>query len=144
MALVPGLLTKDITLSYKKDSSSSYEVLDGLQEVPSLGGTPDKVEVTTLADASRRYIKGLKDYGDLAFKFLYDNEKATSNFRILRGLEESGKVIEWKVEFPDGTGFAFSGECSVAPSDGSVGGYIAFTLNISLNSDITVTNPIGG
>lgn len=140
--MVTGLLTKDIKLSYKKDSS--YEVLDGLMEVPSLGGTPDKVEVTTLADASRRYIKGLKDYGDLAFKFLYDNEKATSNFRILRGLEESGKVVEWKVEFPDGTAFAFSGECSVAPSDGSVGGYIAFTLNISLNSDITVTNPIGG
>lgn len=142
--MVTGLLTKDITLSYKKDSSSSYEVLDGLMEVPSLGGTPDKVEVTTLADASRRYIKGLKDYGDLAFKFLYDNEKATSNFRILRGLEDSGKVVDWKVEFPDGTGFTFSGECSVAPSDGSVGGYIAFTLNISLNSDIAVTNPIGG
>ena len=141
MALVPGLLTKDIKLSYKKDSS--YEVLDGLMEVPSLGGTPDKVEVTTLADASRRYIKGLKDYGDLAFKFLYQNDTATSNFRILRGLEESGKIVEWKVEFPDGTAFAFSGECSVAPSDGSVGGYIAFTLNISLNSDIAVTNPAG-
>ena len=141
MALVPGLLTKDIKLSYKKDSS--YEVLDGLMEVPSLGGTPDKVEVTTLADASRRYIKGIKDYGDLTFKFLYQNDTATSNFRILRGLEESGKIVEWKVEFPDGTAFAFSGECSVAPSDGSVGGYIAFTLNISLNSDITVTNPMG-
>ena len=141
--MVTGLLTKDITLSYKKDSSSSYEVLDGLMEVPSLGGTPDKVEVTTLADASRRYIKGLKDYGDLAFKFLYQNDTATSNFRILRGLEESGKIVEWKVEFPDGTAFAFSGECSVAPSDGSVGGYIAFTLNISLNSDIAVTNPVG-
>lgn len=141
MALVPGLLTKDITLSYKKNSS--YEVLDGLQEVPSLGGTPDKVEVTTLADASRRYIKGIKDYGDLTFKFLYQNDTETSNFRVLRGLEESGKVIEWKVEFPDGTGFAFSGECTVAPSDGSVNGAITFNLTISLNSDIAVTNPAG-
>ena len=143
MALVPGLLTKDITLSYKKDSSSSYEVLDGLQEVPSLGGTPDKVEVTTLADASRRYIKGIKDYGDLTFKFLYQNDTETSNFRVLRGLEESGKVIDWKVEFPDGTGFAFSGECTVAPSDGAVNAAITFNLTISLNSDITVTNPVG-
>lgn len=139
MALVPGLLTKDITLSYKKNSS--YEVLDGLQEVPSLGGTPDKVEVTTLADASRRYIKGIKDYGDLTFKFLYQNDTETSNFRVLRGLEESGKIVEWKVDFPDGTGFAFSGECTVAPSDGAVNGAITFNLTISLNSDITVTNP---
>ena len=140
MALVPGLLTKDITLSYKKNSS--YEVLDGLQEVPSLGGTPDKVEVTTLADASRRYIKGIKDYGDLTFKFLYQNDTETSNFRILRGLEESGKIVEWKVDFPDGTGFAFSGECNVAPSDGAVNAAITFNLTISLNSDITVTNPV--
>lgn len=140
MALVPGLLTKDITLSYKKNSS--YEVLDGLQEVPSLGGTPDKVEVTTLADASRRYIKGIKDYGDLTFKFLYQNDTETSNFRILRGLEESGKIVEWKVEFPDGTGFAFSGECTVAPSDGAVNAAITFNLTISLNSDIVVTNPV--
>ena len=143
MALVPGLLTKDITLSYKKDSSSSYEVLDGLQEVPSLGGTPDKVEVTTLADASRRYIKGIKDYGDLTFKFLYQNGTETSNFRVLRGLEESGKIVEWKVNFPDGTGFEFSGECTVAPSDGAVNAVITFNLTISLNSDITVTNPMG-
>ena len=141
MALVPGLLTKDITLSYKKNSS--YEVLDGLQEVPSLGGTPDKVEVTTLADASRRYIKGIKDYGDLTFKFLYQNDTETSNFRVLRGLEESGKIVEWKVDFPDGTGFAFSGECTVAPSDGAVNAAITFNLTISLNSDITITNPVG-
>ena len=142
MALVPGLLTKDITLSYKKDSSSSYEVLDGLQEVPSLGGTPDKVEVTTLSDASRRYIKGIKDYGDLTFKFLYQNDTETSNFRVLRGLEESGKIVEWKVDFPDGTGFEFSGECTVAPSDGAANAAITFNLTISLNSDIAVTNPV--
>ena len=141
MALVPGLLTKDITLSYKKNSS--YEVLDGLQEVPSLGGTPDKVEVTTLSDGSRRYIKGIKDYGDLTFKFLYQNDTETSNFRVLRGLEESGKIVEWKVNFPDGTGFEFSGECTVAPSDGAVNAAITFNLTISLNSDITVTNPAG-
>ena len=141
MALVPGLLTKDITLSYKKDSS--YEVLDGLQEVPSLGGTPDKVEVTTLADASRRYIKGIKDYGDSTFKFLYQNDTATSNYRICRGLEEAGKVVDWKVEFPDGTAFALSGEASTSIDEGAVNAAVTFTLNINLNSDITVTNPMG-
>ena len=138
-----GILSKGITLGYSKGSPDTYTVIPNLQSCPNLGGAAEKVDVTTLADGNYKYINGIKDFGDLAFKFLYDNEKATSNFRILRGLEESGKVVEWKVEFPDGTAFAFSGECSVAPSDGSVGGYIAFTLNISLNSDITVTNPAG-
>ena len=137
-----GLLTKDIKLSYKK--TDSYVQIHNLQEVPALGGAAEKVDVTTLEDGNYKYINGIKDFGDLAFKFLYDNSTATSNYRICRGLEDAGKIVEWKVEFPDGTAFAFSGECSVAPSDGSVGGYIAFTLNISLNSDITVTNPIGG
>lgn len=134
-----GILSKDITLSYKKDSS--YVLIPNLQEVPELGGTAEKVDVTTLADGNYKYINGIKDFGDLAFKFLYDNSGETSNYRIVRGLEESGKVVDWKVEFPDGTGFEFSGEVSTATDSQSVNSAITFTANITLNSDIVVTHP---
>ena len=138
-----GLLTKDIKLSYKKDSSSSYVQIHNLQEVPALGGAAEKVDVTTLEDGNYKYINGIKDFGDLAFKFLYDNSGTESNYRVCRGLEEAGKVVEWKVEFPDGTAFAFSGECSTSIDEGAVNAAVTFTLNITLNSDITVTNPMG-
>ena len=137
-----GLLTKDIKLSYKKDSSSSYEQIHNLQEVPALGGAAEKVDVTTLEDGNYKYINGIKDFGDLAFKFLYDNSGAESNYRVCRGLEEAGKVVDWKVEFPDGTSFAFSGEASTSIDEGAVNAAITFTLNINLNSDIKVTNPV--
>lgn len=89
-----GLLTKDIKLSYKKESA--YVEIANLQECPELGGTAEKVDVTTLADGNKKYINGIKDFGDLAFKFLYDNSGVDSNYRVVRGLEESGKVVDWK------------------------------------------------
>ena len=134
-----GILSKGITLSYKKNEV--YEVIPNLQEVPELGGSAEKVDVTTLADGNYKYINGIKDFGDLAFKFLYDNAGETSNYRVCRGLEEAGQVVEWKVEFPDGTGFQFSGEASTAIDSAAVNAALTFTLNITLNSDIAVTNP---
>ena len=134
-----GILSKDITLSYKKDSE--YVVIPNLQEVPELGGSAEKVDVTTLADGNYKYINGIKDFGDLAFKFLYDNSGAESNYRICRGLEEAGEFVDWKVTFPDGTEFNFSGEASTAIDSASVNSALTFMLNITLNSDIAVTNP---
>lgn len=135
-----GILTKGITLSYKKDGSN-YEVIANLQECPELGGTAENVEVTTLADGNKKYIKGIKDFGELAFKFLYDNSGAQSNYRIVRGLEEAGNIVEWKVTFPDNTTFAFSGEVTTAIDSAAVNAALTFTATITLNSDITVTNP---
>lgn len=134
-----GLLTKGIKLSYKKQST--YEEILNLQECPDLGGTAEKVDVTVLADGNKKYINGVKDFGDLAFKFLYDNSGATSNYRIVRGLEEAGNVVDWKVTFPDNTEFAFSGEVTTSIDGASVNNAITFTANITLNSDIAVTNP---
>lgn len=135
-----GILTKGITLSYKK-TGSTYTEIANLQECPELGGTAENVEVTTLADSNKKYIKGIKDFGELAFKFLYDNSGAESNYRVVRGLEEAGNVVDWKVTFPDNTSFAFSGEVTTAIDSAAVNAALTFTATITLNSDITVTNP---
>lgn len=138
-----GILTKGITLGYKKGVEETYEVIHNLQEVPALGGAAEKVDVTTLEDGNYKYINGIKDFGELSFKFLYDNSAETSNYRVVRGLEEAGKMVEWEVSFPDGTKFHFSGEASTSVDEGGVNAAITFTLNITLNSDIKVENPVG-
>lgn len=134
-----GLLSKGINLYYK--NGETYDLIPNLQEVPELGGAAEKVDVTTLADGNYKYINGIKDFGDLAFKFLYDNSGETSNYRLCRGLEEAGDVVDWKVEFPDSTTFEFSGEASTAIDSAAVNAALTFTLNITLNSDIEVTHP---
>lgn len=134
-----GILSKGITLSYKKDTE--FVVIPDLQEVPELGGTVEKVEVTTLADGSKRYINGIKDYGDLAFKFLYDNSGEGASYRILRGLEEAEGIDEYKVELPDGTAFTFSASVATKLDGASVNGALTFTATLTLNSDMEVSNP---
>lgn len=137
--MATGILSKGITLSYK--DATSFKVIPDLQEIPDLGGDTDTVETTTLADGAKRYIKGIKDYGDLEFKFLYDNTAETSNYRILRKLEDAGTVTEWKVAFPDGTEFSFSGSVTTKISGAGVGAAMTFSGTITLSTDISVKNP---
>ena len=135
-----GILSKDTTISCKSGVESQFAELPLLMEVPEIGGTPEKVDVTTLADASKKYIDGIKDYGDLAFKFLYENAEGSA-YRVLRGFEDAGTVADYKVELPDGTAFAFSGQVSTKIDSAAVNAALTFTATISLNSDMVVTNP---
>ena len=52
------------------------EELSGMLSTPDLSeGEPEKIEVTTLADSSKRYINGLRDLGDgLEFEFNYESD----------------------------------------------------------------------
>ena len=124
-----AILSKGIKLSYSSTGTESYTDLTDLLEIPSLGGSIDKVDVTTLADASKKYINGIKDYGDLAFKFNY----AKAQFTTLNGLTGS---VNFKVTLPDNTTATFSGEPSVSLEGVGVGVAMTYTLNISLDSDI--------
>lgn len=141
--MATGILSKGIKLSYNSGTVQTpvWTELTDLQEIPDLGAAAEQVEVTTLADSSKRYIAGLKDYGELAFVFLYDNSSATSNYRVIKGLEDAGAVKEFKLEFPDDTAFAFDGFVSTTIAGAGVSAALTFTASIALNSDITVTNP---
>lgn len=138
-----GILSKDTTLSFKKSSGSTFTELEHLMEVPEMGGDPEKVEVTTLKDAVKKYIPGIRDLGDLAFKFLYDNSTATSNYRVLKELQEDNETATFKVTYPDGSSHQFVAYVSVKMDAGAVNAALTFTANMSLQSDITVTDPAG-
>lgn len=133
-----GMLTKGITLGYNTTGAEgTYTNLPNLQTVPALGGDIDKVETTVLSDASRTYINGLIDYGDLEFGFVYDADQATSSFKMLKAIEDSGEQAYFQVKFPDGSKFNFQGQVHVATGEADVGSVVLFTVQIGLGSDIT-------
>lgn len=139
---MPGILSKGVELGYSKTiPATTYTKIDNLQEFPDLGGNPSTVDVTTLEDSMMHYINGLKDTGELTFTFLYDNSGASSNYRVIRGLEEDGAVVAWQVSFPDTTKVAFTGQVTTNITGKGVNEALQFTATIAINSDMTVTNP---
>lgn len=136
-----GLLSVDTTLSYKKAGESDFTELDLLMEVPELGGDPEKVDVTTLKDKVRKNIPGVIDLGDLVFKFLYDNSTATSNYRVLRKLQDEKAMATFKVDYPDGAGHEFDAYVAVKMDAAPVNNALTFTATMLLQSEIGVTDP---
>lgn len=143
-----GFLSKDVKLYYGSTAGSESTKVDGVQEFPDLGVAPEAVDITTLDDGYMHYIPGLKDLSTLEFTLLFDNSETTSNFRALKGLEDAGSKVYWKVEFPDvpangthGTTFTFSGKCAVGAMGKSVNEALQFSLSIFIDSDITISDP---
>ena len=113
--------------------------LKDLLSTPDLGiGDPEKVEVTTLADDTRRYINGLKDVGDtLEFEFNYV-AGAEESYAKLQAAQDGKQVHKFKVELPDGLSFSFDAMVAVKITGAAVGEQIKFTLNLTPYSAIEV------
>ena len=122
-------------------TGTNFTEIPHLMEVPELGGSPEKIDVTTLADTSRRFITGIKDYGDLVFKFLYDNRNAGANFRVLRGMEDAGTTVTFQLRYPDNTTHTFEAVPAVSMDAGSINGALTFSVTMTMQSDVTVANP---
>lgn len=127
---VIGTATIGTKLSYCATEGGDYVEVPGLQEVPELGGDPEQIDVTTLADSVKRSIPGVRDLGDLAFNFLYNK----TNFLALSKLEGVGY---WKVEFPDGLTASFSAIPNVKMGGAGSNAALTYTIGMSLQSEIT-------
>lgn len=134
------MLANGITLGFKT-TGTSYTELEGLKEVPELGEDPEKIDNTCLSDTTKQYEYGIGDYGDLAYKFKYVNDKETSPYRVLRKLQENKTTADFEQTYPDGTKVTFKAQCSVKLGGGGVNGVIDFTLNLALQSAPVVKDP---
>ena len=122
-----------------KLSVGDYANVSGLTDIPDMGATPEKLDVTTLADEVRHYIAGVKDFGDLEFNFIYESG-ADGNYAKLAEIEaEKAQDVACTVEFPDGSKFSFTGEISLKIVGVGVNAVITFTMGVSLSSDIEYT-----
>lgn len=130
-----GKITKGITLSYSTNGTSWTEV-EGLQNIPDIGGTAETIETTCFDNEYHTYIAGLKSAGDsIDFTLLHNKEQ----FATLNGLTG---VMKWKVELPDGdngaigTTATFDGECSVKIDGVGTNAALTDTLSVKVSTDI--------
>lgn len=142
---VTGLLsygTKFQYAVYTSGTAGTKVEVKNLQSVPSLGGDVDKVETTCLENSNKTYINGLKDYGDMEFKFLYavDESVASTNYAQFAGDSGiNGKLCQFTVTTPDGSTFVFDGTAQASLDAVEVNQPLTFTVSIALASDIEAT-----
>lgn len=124
--------SKHIKLSHKASSASDYTDLTNLQSIPTLGGSADSLEITTLDDDAHVYTNGLLNYGDnLAFVFLYE----TTQFLALDAIDAEET---WKITLPDtaNTTCTFTGTSSVSLDGVGTNANLTYTLNIKPSSEM--------
>lgn len=140
-------INKDVFLSYKESGGSAYTELYGLSTYPDMGSQPEAKEVSNMRDKNKRYINGLQDTGMLKFDFYYNSGATpsaaegveTGAFKKLKSLD--GKMLDWKLTFPDGSSYSWSGKPTSYITGGSVGDPIKFSLTTSVESDIEYAEP---
>lgn len=121
-----GLLSKGTTLGYKLagGGAGEFTTIGEVTSVPDIGSEPERVDVTTLADANRKYIKGLQDQDNLTFAAIYRK----TIFNTLKAAEKTDTVYDWKISYPDGTSFTFTGSFSLVFNGAEINGALAFQI----------------
>lgn len=111
--------------------------LYGLKSTPDMGGEREKREVTNLLDPARRYIAGLYKYDELVFGFFYNSAEENPNvtggqvaaaYQTARAVERAGTAVPQRLEFPDGTGFSWSGQIATKIKSMNPDGVMEFSI----------------
>ncbi|MBQ0111666.1 MAG: hypothetical protein KBT03_00885 [Bacteroidales bacterium] len=105
-------------LMVKRDGEDEFSKLIDITQYPDLGGSKEKIDVTTLSDKKKRTINGIEDTSDLEFSAWY--EKA--DYEKLLAIEAADKVDTYQLWFgedgEDGI-FEWQGKMAVYPTSGS-------------------------
>ncbi|MBA4697839.1 MAG: phage tail protein [Ruminococcus sp.] len=135
------MLANGAKLGYKKAGATEYTDLPDLKEIPDMGVEPEKVDNTGLNDKNMQYENGIGDLGDMVYKFKYSNG-ATSAYRLMRELQNSGETASFQETLKDGTITTFDAQVSVKRTGGGVNGVIDCEVAMSIQSDLEVTDPV--
>ena len=136
------MLANGTKLYYKTNGAGEWIQALKLQEIPEIGNDEEKVDMTHLGSSNKEYEYGIGDYGDLEYKFIYENTSATSPYRVFRQAQADKEVLQFKMEYPDGLSFEFPAMCNVKLGGGSVNGGIMFTLKLAIQGKMTSTDPV--
>lgn len=134
-------ITKDTHLDFSTDDGVTYKELYGLNGYPDMGSEPEQKEVTNMRDGNKRYIAGLTDTGNLGFDFYYNKETEEDSGNLVKKAfaalkEQEGKLINWKLTYPDGSNYTWKGKPTAYITAGKVGDVISFKLSVTVESKL--------
>lgn len=138
--------TIGIALKYGTTSSAVTTQLYSITNVPDMEGAPEQIDVTTLADSSRKYIPGVKANDALEFEGIKgkfgaedaEDSALVDEFAALKALSSS-TALYWELSYPDGSKHTWQGYPAARSSGSEVNGAATYVLAITPISDISFT-----
>lgn len=112
-----------------------------VQDFSDIGGAPSELDATCLKDSVKKTVPGVQDAKAWEITYLFGNGDATSDFRVIKGLQAAGNAVAVEVAMPDGTKFASTGYVSTYLTGAKVDELLVAKAVMNLQSDWTVTNP---
>ena len=95
-----AISTYPITLKYDSSATETANWTDvcDVKDFPDLGGAPEMLDTTTLSQAARTYIAGIKDQQALEFTANYDDGDM-DDIAALTGTKKISSMVwhEWRV-----------------------------------------------
>lgn len=131
---VQGISTYQTYLMVRKTSGGSYEQVIDITSFPDLIPPNDRIDVTTLSDYMRKYIKGIGDTTEQTYGANYTpdnyeavNELAGTQYDYALWFGATGNPGE---ETPDGHNgkFEWTGDISVGINGGGVNEAVGMTV----------------
>ncbi len=140
---MPEFSTMGTYLEVKAKSESTWKKAYGLYNTPDMGGNKEKIDVTNLSDTHKRTIDGIADYGSLQFDFYDATGDADTSTMIMqtytafRTWELACTEVDFRLVYPDHTGFEWSGTVSTSRDAAAVNSAMKFKVYSSLTSTMT-------
>ena len=106
-----------------------------------IGGSPNTLDATKLTDTVRKYEQGVQDYSAWDLTYLFNNNEATSDYRLLQAISDAKTSVPIEVSFSDGTKFTNTGKCANRVTGAGVDAMIEAVATFTLQDAWTVTNP---
>lgn len=119
-------------LEYSETESGTYKRIYGLTTIPEIGGTPNQIDTTDLDNLKyETAINGLMPTQQYDFEFNLEIPSAEANIQLASDLEDSGKVVFWKLTFASGVVVSFKSAVRTSLNGGSSGDVEKFTMHLS-------------
>lgn len=118
-----------------------YKVVD-IKDYPAMGGSPEKIEATTLTNETSTFVTGVQTLD--AFEFLANFTQ--EEYAAIRSYQTAAKIFKFALAFgkPNGTTygnlgvFTWNGQLSIWVEGGSVNGVREMKIYVSAATEVTL------
>ena len=127
----------EVILSVKGPGDVDYVEIAEVAELPSIGGSSQSLDATTIKDKQKKYISGLPDPGDMTLKLNFATGSKQHQNLFDAQFKAPKDTYLFKAELPCGTVLEWPGEVGgMKIEGGQAGSILTATLTMSVKGEV--------